>query len=138
MLIWSKAGFLSWSEIRLPTLTSSIIMIHDPHDNYNDKCDYDFKCDFKSFSPVCGTDTNQSSRLVHFHAIERMVGYLWDHDYHGLPAYSHHDKIPPWWGNVSNDKVGMCQCQIPTIHDKLQLQHFLLVVQLVPSAKTQN
>ena len=27
------------------------------------------------------------------------------HD-HGLPAYSHHDKIPPWWGNVSNDKGG--------------------------------
>ena len=22
----------------------------------------------------------------------------------GLPAYSHHDKITPWWGNVSNDK----------------------------------
>ena len=35
-------------------------------------------------------------------------------------------------------RVAMCQCQIPTIHDKLQLQHFLLVVQLVPSAKTQN
>ena len=25
---------------------------------------------------------------------------------HGLPAYSHHDNIPPWWGNVSNDKGG--------------------------------
>ena len=24
----------------------------------------------------------------------------------GLPAYSHNDKIPPWWGNVSNDKGG--------------------------------
>ena len=24
----------------------------------------------------------------------------------GLPAYSHHDKIPPWWGNVSNDEGG--------------------------------
>ena len=24
----------------------------------------------------------------------------------GLPAYSHHDKISPWWGNVSNDKGG--------------------------------
>ena len=22
------------------------------------------------------------------------------------PAYSHHDKIPPWWGSVSNDKGG--------------------------------
>ena len=32
-----------------------------------------------------------------------------DHDDHvddGWPAYSHHDKIPPWWGNVSNDKGG--------------------------------
>ena len=29
-----------------------------------------------------------------------------DNDDDGLPAYSHHDKIPPWWGNVSNDKGG--------------------------------
>ena len=46
-----------------------------------------------------------------------------DHDGDGLPAYSHHDKIPPWWGNVSllmMIKVGMCQCQIPNIHNKLQ------------------
>ena len=28
------------------------------------------------------------------------------HHHHGLPAYSHNDKIPPWWGNVSNDKGG--------------------------------
>ena len=37
-------------------------------------------------------------------------------------------------------KVGMCQCQIPTIHDKLQLfisSHWY-VVQLVPSAQMQN
>ena len=24
----------------------------------------------------------------------------------GYPAYSHHDKIPPWWGNVNNDEGG--------------------------------
>ena len=24
----------------------------------------------------------------------------------GYPAYSHHDKIPPWWGNVRNDEGG--------------------------------
>ena len=29
-----------------------------------------------------------------------------DDDDDGLPAYSHHDKISPWWGNVSNDKGG--------------------------------
>ena len=29
-----------------------------------------------------------------------------DHHHHGLPAYSHHDKIPPWWEYVSNDKGG--------------------------------
>ena len=29
-----------------------------------------------------------------------------DDDDDGLPAYSHHDKMPPWWGNVSNDKGG--------------------------------
>ena len=27
-------------------------------------------------------------------------------DLHGYPAYSHHDKIPPWWGNVSNNEGG--------------------------------
>ena len=27
-----------------------------------------------------------------------------DGDDDGLPTYSHNDKIPPWWGNVSNDK----------------------------------
>ena len=29
-----------------------------------------------------------------------------DGDDDGLPAYSHHDKIPPWWEYVSNDKGG--------------------------------
>ena len=29
-----------------------------------------------------------------------------DDDHDGLPAYSHHDKIPPWLGNVSNNKGG--------------------------------
>ena len=29
-----------------------------------------------------------------------------DNDDDGLPAYSHHDKIPPWWEYVSNDKGG--------------------------------
>ena len=29
-----------------------------------------------------------------------------DDDDDGYPAYSHHDKIPPWWGNVSNDEGG--------------------------------
>ena len=29
-----------------------------------------------------------------------------DDDDHGLPAYSHHDKIPLWWENVNNDKGG--------------------------------
>ena len=24
----------------------------------------------------------------------------------GYPAHSQHDKIPPWWGNVSNDEGG--------------------------------
>ena len=27
-------------------------------------------------------------------------------DYEGLLEYSNHDKIPPWWRNVSNDKGG--------------------------------
>ena len=35
----------------------------------------------------------------------------------GLPAYSHNDRIPPWHGEMSvMIKVGMCQCQNPTIH----------------------
>ena len=29
-----------------------------------------------------------------------------DDDDDGYPAHSHHDKIPPWWENVSNDKGG--------------------------------
>ena len=29
-----------------------------------------------------------------------------DGDDDGLQAYSHHDKIPPWWEYVSNDKGG--------------------------------
>ena len=29
--------------------------------------------------------------------------HLVEHHHHGYPAYSHHGKIPPWWGNVSND-----------------------------------
>ena len=28
------------------------------------------------------------------------------HHHRGYPAHSHHDKIPPWWVNVSNDKGG--------------------------------
>ena len=35
-----------------------------------------------------------------------MVGVGDDDDDDGYPAHSHHDKIPPWWGNVSNDKGG--------------------------------
>ena len=29
-----------------------------------------------------------------------------DHDDDGLPAYSHHDKNPPWWEFVSNEYGG--------------------------------
>ena len=29
-----------------------------------------------------------------------------DDDDDGYSAYSHRDKIPPWWGNVSNDEGG--------------------------------
>ena len=29
-----------------------------------------------------------------------------DDDDDGLPTYSHHDKIPPLWESVSNDKGG--------------------------------
>ena len=35
--------------------------------------------------------------------------FVGDHvadDIFGYPAYSHHDEIPPWWGNVSNDEGG--------------------------------
>ena len=31
---------------------------------------------------------------------------------HGYPAYSHHDKIPPWWGSVSNDEGGNVSAQV--------------------------
>ena len=42
---------------------------------------------------------NSSDGLNHRH------DHLHDHR-HGYSAYSHHDKIPPWWGNVSNDEGG--------------------------------
>ena len=32
--------------------------------------------------------------------------HFYDDDDDGLPAYSHHDKIPPWWECVSNVKGG--------------------------------
>ena len=64
--------------------------------------------------------------------------YCWrdgDDDDDGLPAYSHNDRIPPWHGEMSvMIKVGMCQCQIPTIHDKLQLQQLALVHRLFNSS----
>ena len=31
--------------------------------------------------------------------------YCDDDQYSGLPAYFHHDKIPPWWEYVSNEHV---------------------------------
>ena len=42
---------------------------------------------------------------------EMMTKWWWDDEY-GLPAYSHHDRFPPWWvlvrddygGNLSGDK----------------------------------
>ena len=43
----------------------------------------------------------------------------------GLPAYSHHDKIPPWWGNVSNDKGG--NVSVSNYHHTLQLKQLALV-----------
>ena len=39
-----------------------------------------------------------------------------DDDDDGYPAYSHHDKIPPWWEMSVMMKVGICQCQNSTIH----------------------
>ena len=76
----------------------------------------------------------QADLLHHWDGGVRKILLLWDacHPHHlphlpsqgclCLPAYSHHDKIPPWWetGNMSvMIKVGMCQN--PTIHDKVQL-----------------
>ena len=46
-------------------------------------------------------DTNGDGVVSDFHYRH----HSWQrHHRHGYPAHSHHDKIPTWWGNVSNDK----------------------------------
>ena len=47
-------------------------------------------------------DANGDGVVSDFHHYRH---HSWQrHHRHGYPAHSHHDKIPPWWGNVSNDK----------------------------------
>ena len=60
--------------------------------------------------PICIklTPTLVADYVCHDRFFVREAGnVLDDHNNNyddGYPAYSHHDKIPPWWGNVSNDK----------------------------------
>ena len=48
----------------------------------------------------------------HHHHVDRCRHHLL-----GYPAYSQNDKIPPWWGNVSNDEGGNVSGQKPTKHN---------------------
>ena len=62
--------------------------------------------------PICIklTPTLVADYVCHDRFFVREAGnVLDDHNNNyddGYPAYSHHDKIPPWWGNVSNDEGG--------------------------------
>ena len=44
--------------------------------------------------------------LVTMKIMVTVMVILVNNDDDGYPAYSHHDKIPPWWENVSNDEGG--------------------------------
>ena len=46
-----------------------------------------------------------NAHLSHRHQYDHLYRHYHDPQY-GYPAYSHHDKIPPWWEYVSNDKDG--------------------------------
>ena len=49
---------------------------------------------------------HRPAHLVVEYLIMVMMIMIYDHDGYGYPAYSHHDKIPPWWEIVSNDEGG--------------------------------
>ena len=63
-----------------------------------------------------------------------------DHHVHhddGYPAYSHHDKIPPWWENVSNDEGGNVSVSknhhTPLHHDELYFEVYMYKVTHITS-----
>ena len=55
----------------------------------------------------------------------------------GYPAYSHHDKIPPWWENVSNDEGGNVSVSknhhTPLHHDELYFEVYMYKVTHITS-----
>ena len=47
------------------------------------------------------------------------------HERHGLPAYSHHDRFPPWWGFVRDDNGGnLSGDKIPPL-TMIMINHYL-------------
>ena len=68
----------------------------------------------------CSLNNDFHSLYIHFHRLFDLSDNLhvvivivmksrtpkWQYWLAHIMAYSHHDKIPPWWGNVSNDKGG--------------------------------
>ena len=48
-----------------------------------------------------------------------------DDDDNGYPAYSHHDKIPPRWGSVSNDEGGNVSVS-KTHHTPYTMMNYIL------------
>ena len=55
----------------------------------------------------------------------------------GYPAHSHHDKIPPWWENVSNDEGGNVSVSknhhTPLHHDELYFEVYMYKVTHITS-----
>ena len=67
-----------------------------------------------------------------------IIHYLHDDDDDdGYPAYSHHDKIPPWWENVSNDEGGNVSVSknhhTPLHHDELYFEVYMYKVTHITS-----
>ena len=75
--------WMLWMQCKLIWCTGCTVSMHWMH------CCKD-KCSVPNFRPLIVV----TSTSYHHH------------HHHGYPAYSHHDKIPPWWGIVSNDEGG--------------------------------
>ena len=76
--------------------------------------------------------------LTHTHSkINTKEKFPLDGDDGDYPAYSHHDKIPPWWGNVSNDKGGNVSVSkthhTPIHHDELYFEVYMYQVTHITS-----
>ena len=75
----------------------------DAHvDDYDDNERYAVMIFLPSGQIILISEARRTTRR----ALKQMASFIVINHDNGLPAYSHHDKIPPWWEYVSNDKGG--------------------------------